>query len=139
MARTTVRGDIEINVFETVREYDLVECACTIRCASGVRSEGKWRGIPFSELLEDVDPEATHLLVESRDGYRACIALTDVFDGVLAMERLDTGSKALPRVVAPAVEGSRLVKHVDRIETCRLPPGSNPKTLDRLGLETTKK
>lgn len=101
------------------------------RCQSGRRIEGDWTGIPIEELLTAVDvPDATtHLLVESADGYRACVAVRDAMDALLAFEedRVDctTTGGVTPRFVGPHIETRRQVKCVDTIQAISLRPGED--------------
>ncbi len=98
-----------------------------IRCASGDVTHGVWAGIPVLDLADaaGIHPEATHLQAASVDGFCACIELADLLDGLVAFERVDTGSDAMPRVVSPAVEATRSVQEVRTLVGIALGPGQD--------------
>lgn len=132
--RTTIAGDIALDIEAAADRLPLVERTCRTQCGSGEAFEGRWRGIPLGELLTSADPATTHLLVEAADGFRVCIDVTDAVDGIVAIERLDepTRREGLPRLVVPGLLGTKMVKGVDRIETRRLKPDTDPEELERL-------
>lgn len=115
------------------------ERTVTIRCASGTRTTAGWEGIPVPALLDraEVPPDTTHLLIESNDGYRACIDICDALEGVIAEtrdgQRLDDGER--PRLVVPEIDGARTVKDVATITPVSLAPGEDPTALEDLQLE----
>lgn len=108
-----------------------------LQCTSGRRFEGEWSGVPVPALLGAADaPEATtHLLVESADGYVACVSVADAGDAILALEGGlidgEAGNESLPRLIGPDVEGPRAVKGVTRIVATSLRPGEDPTEYER--------
>lgn len=134
LERTTITGDVEIDLRNAVDRWPLVERECRTRCASGDPFEGRWQGLPLAELLTDVDPGTTHLVAEAADGFRACIDIVDAVDGIIAVERLDRNpaTGGFPRLVVPGLLGTRLVKDLARLETRRLPPTLDSEELERL-------
>lgn len=141
LQRTTIEGDVDVDLRDAAATFDLVERRCRTRCSSGDRFEGSWRGIPLADLLTGIDPDSTHLLVEAEDGFRACIDIAAALDGVVALERLDDrtddGPDGLPRLVVPGCLGTRMVKRVARIETRRLDPDADPEEFERLDPAST--
>lgn len=108
------------------RDLPTVEVRHAIRCASGERTAGCWRGVAVADLLDvaAAPGETTHLFVEGRDGYRVGVELRHALDGLLAVERDGTALPTDgPRFVAPGVEGERAVRDVVRVETVTLAPG----------------
>jgi len=134
LGRSRVGGDVDIDLAAAIEAHDLVELPCETVCGTGDPIEGHWRGIELVELLDDVDDDATHLLVESEDGFRVCVPVVDVLDGILAVDRLDTDffPEGLPRLVAPSLSGTRLVRRVATIEGERLPPSADPESYEDL-------
>jgi DMSO/TMAO reductase YedYZ molybdopterin-dependent catalytic subunit len=121
-----------------LRERATATVTCTLRCASGDRTRATWRGVPLLSLCEaaGVAPETTHLLVTASDGYRACLSLSDLRDGVVAVARDDTDLAAEGgpgrRVVAPALAGERFVKTPVSVEGRRLASDADPSEYERL-------
>ncbi|MDZ5812092.1 molybdopterin-dependent oxidoreductase [Halorubrum sp. AD140] len=115
---------------------DAVERSITVRCATGRRSEAAWRGPPIAAVVERAafPAETTHLVATSADGHRACLAVSAVLDGVLAVERDGTpiAEANRPRLVAPGIEGARTVKGVVAIEPLSLAPGEDPEEFEAL-------
>jgi DMSO/TMAO reductase YedYZ molybdopterin-dependent catalytic subunit len=109
-----------------------VERRYTVACASGVRTTARWTGVPVTELLGRVDTpaETTHLRLASYDGYAVCVPVRDAFDGVVAYaragERLSRSRPYATRFLAPGVDGERLVKGLERVETLVLAAGDDP-------------
>lgn len=134
LGRSTIGGDIEIDLRDAIDQYELVERECQTQCGTGEAIEGRWRGIELVDLLDGIDASATHLLVESEDGFRVCIPLVDVLDGIVAVERLDSESspEALPRLIAPSLTGTRLVRQVASIEGEQLSPAADPGEYEHL-------
>ncbi|AGB39090.1 molybdopterin-dependent oxidoreductase [Natronococcus occultus] len=110
-----------------------------IVCATGDRFTARWSGVPIPSLLEIVaaPPETTHLLVDSRDGLRACVSVEDALEGLLAVTKdgrpLSESDDCATRFVAPGIDGVRTVKGVARIETTTLAPGVDPEDRERRG------
>lgn len=132
LSRTTLEGDLQVDLEAALQRYELASVEPATECASGDPFEGHWRGMPLVELLSRADPDATHLLVESEDGFRACVPLADAVDGILAVKRVDGRGDGLPRLVVPSILGTRMVKRVERIETRRLSPAQDPEELERI-------
>ncbi len=126
-------GDVSIDLRSARTGFDLTERRCEYVCVSGDRFGGRWRGISLSELVatSEIAPDSTHLLVESDDEFRVCIASLDLLDGILATERLDS-SDELPRLIAPAIDGTRTIKRVSRIEGRRLEPEDDSEEFERI-------
>lgn len=134
--RTEIGGEVDADLPELVDRFGLVERGCDTRCSSGDPFRGRWRGVPLSDVLVDVDPTATHLLVEAEDGFRVCVDVGDAIDGILAVQRLDgDASNGLPRFVVPGLEGTRMVKNVARIESTHLEGTDDPHDLEALNLD----
>lgn len=112
-------------------------------CSSGRRLEGDWTGVPLAALVATVNvpDETTHLLVESAEGYVACIALTDLGDAVLALtERrrdCEGTEDVTPRIVGPSIDARRSVKQVTRIVATSLQPGDDPTEYEHLPTSTS--
>lgn len=108
-----------------------------LQCTSGRRFEGEWFGVPVTALLgaADAPDGTTHLLVESADGFVACVSVADAGDAILALEGEqfdgETASEATPRLVGSNVEGPRAVKEVTRIVATSLRPGEDPAEYER--------
>ncbi|WP_181690980.1 molybdopterin-dependent oxidoreductase [Natronomonas sp. LN261] len=132
--RTAVGGDVDIDLGAAIERFGLVDLACETRCGSGEPIEGHWRGIELVEVLGDIDPDATHLLVESEDGFRVCVPVADAVEGILAVDRLDTefSPEGLPRLVSPSLSGTRLVRRVATIEGTRLSGSADPAAYEEL-------
>jgi DMSO/TMAO reductase YedYZ molybdopterin-dependent catalytic subunit len=131
--RTTTLDGTDLAALEhRSREIEIV-------CATGDRFTERWRGVPVPILLESAaaPPETTHLLVDSRDGLRACIAVEDALEGLLAVAKggrpLSAAGDHATRFVAPGVDGVRTVKGVGRIEAATLAPGEDPESYERRG------
>lgn len=106
--------------------HGTVEVTCRYRCATGTVFGGDWRGVPVAPLLDRAPPETTHLRVESADGYRAHVPVTDALDAVVATERLDGAAEGLPRFVAPDLDSTRTVRGVSSLVPVALPPDADP-------------
>ena len=139
LGAVSIGGDVDIDLAAAVAEFDLVALPCETRCGSGDVIGGHWRGIELVELLDGLDADTTHLLVESEDGFRVCVPIADAVDGVLAVDRLDTDffPEGLPRLVAPSLSGTRLVQRVASIEGRRLSPSEDPEAFEDLLLAET--
>lgn len=134
LARSTVGGDVDLDLANATDRFEFVEIACEKTCSSGEGFAGRYRGIGLADLFDAFDPDTTHLLVESADGFRVCVSIRDASDGVLALERLDTraGPDELPRLVSPSLSATRFVRNVATIEGRRLSSSIDPGTLERL-------
>lgn len=135
----TVRVGSEAGVafaVETLAEMDTVDREYTIACASGERTAARWTGVPIPALLDvtGVPPDSTHLRLESYDGYRVCLPMRDVLDGIVSYARdgkplADTSAYAF-RFLASGVDGDRLIKGVRRIEPIALDGEDDPGQLE---------
>jgi hypothetical protein len=107
-------------------------------CASGDWIERTWLGIPMFALLEDgaLPPDTTHVRIESIDDVAACVPITVLAGGFLALgaesefEEFATSDEIgprgeYPRFVSPAVVGPRTIKQVSLIEPLALDPGTD--------------
>lgn len=106
-----------------------------IRCASGDRTTATWNGVPIETVMdeEELPLDTTHLLVESRDGYRSCLPIREAIAGLLAFvrENPDGDTRPVRRLVAPGVDGARCVKDVDSMRPLRLEAGEDPSEYER--------
>jgi hypothetical protein len=125
---SSIGGDVDVDLGCAIAKFDLVELAYETRCGSGEPIEGHWRGIELVELLDGIDADATHLVVESEDGFRVCVPILDAVGGILAVDRLDTAGfpDGLPRLIAPSLSGTRLVRRVVSVDGERLSPSEDP-------------
>lgn len=137
-------GDGTAVLTETAREsLPTVERTLQYDCASAGRRSGRWRGIPLGELLAwaPIRADATHLLVESRDGHAACVAVADAIRGLLALSVVEppgtddeVGAPAppadgCPRLLSPGIAAAKTVKAVRRIEAFRCSPQDDPRAV----------
>ncbi len=126
-----ISGDLAFHITETPGANQRT-VSCSTLCSSGDRIEGTWRGIPLTPQLATLDPDTTHVLVSSDDGYRACIPIGAITDAIVALERLDGDDTALPRLVGPTIDGPRLAKRVAHMESIALSPEEDPSDLEVL-------
>lgn len=100
-----------------------VERTLGYECLSGGYVDAVWRGVPLMDVVDAVGfpAETTHLVVESRDGYRSCVGIRVAIEGLLAFERNDD-RLAAPRFLAPEIEGPRAVKDVVALRPVSLDP-----------------
>ena len=119
-----------------------VERDVTVVCASGERRTATWTGVPLTDLFSvaDVPETTTHLRVTSDDGYRACLNVRAVLEGLLALapdgDRLASVEPYETRLVAPDIDGERMVKGVERLEPLSLPPEADPTDRETLSWDT---
>jgi DMSO/TMAO reductase YedYZ molybdopterin-dependent catalytic subunit len=76
-----------------------------------------------AELVDAADPppETTHLLVHGTDDYRACVAIRDAMDALLAYEcDGDPIGDGQTRLVGPNIDSARSVRGVRRLECVSL-------------------
>jgi hypothetical protein len=110
----------------------------TVECASGEHHRARYRGVPALDLLScaGLPDETTHLLVEGDDGYRVTLPVADALEALVAVERdgtpLASRGRATARFVAPAVDGSRMVRGVRLFAALSLPARVDPETLETL-------
>lgn len=141
MTGVTVVGERQIEVDPD--SYPAESFEETFYCASGDPIPGEWVGVPVADLLDDVavPDETTHLRIQGRDGFTACLPIQDVVDGILAFDRrpLDDArtfpEAELPRFVAPDISGTRTVKSIVAVEAIQLDPGQDPESFEELLLE----
>lgn len=126
------RSDLAVDDLWADADSPVAERRIHFRCHSGRRIGGTWRGIPALELVERLDPppDATHLLVESEDGYRACVPMRRALEGLLAVE-LDGRPLDGPRFVAPGLSGPRSVRDVTRVAARSLDSHESPSDYER--------
>ena len=114
-------------------EWTVVEESIRFECASGDWIEGENTGIPVFELLEsaEVAGETTHVQFISREGYHACIPLTDLRDALITVGDRDD----VPRFVSPYVVGPRTIKNVAEIRPVALDAGEERESYEDLPIE----
>jgi len=137
--QVTVLGEDRFVVTPDV--LDRVEVATEtfeIPCATGHSYSAAWTGPRVSSLLDlaGVDPETTHVVVESADDYRVAVPVRDALGGILAF--LKDGATIADeqdyrnRLVCPGTEGARDIKGASKIEPVSLAPGEDPESLENL-------
>lgn len=97
------------------------------RCATGEVTTGVWAGVPVFDLIlaASIPSEVTHLQAAGVDGFCTCIEVADLRDGLLAFERVDTESEALPRILGKDIEATRSVQEVRNLVGIALDPGDD--------------
>lgn len=134
----TVVGDRRVTVPATVEDsgaFAVETLDRSFRCASGDPIPGPWTGYRVADLLAaaEAPPATTHVAVDGRDGFRACVPVGAALDGLLALRRDGREARPdLPRFVAPAVAGTRTVKRVARLEAVGLDADDEPAALEEL-------
>lgn len=127
-----------------LRELGPVRLDVALHCVWGwSRPRATWEGIPLGRVLErvDVDPHATHVVIEAAsDIYSSCLPTDDAARGVLAWARdgevLSHEAGGPLRYVAPSTYwGYKGVKWASRVRlTDRFMPGFwESKVADPLG------
>lgn len=113
-------------------------------CASGDWIERTWVGVPVLGVLDEaaLPPETTHLRFESVDDVAACVPITALETGLVALgDSEDTHPDAVtdlelggdyPRFVSPDITGPRAIKQLSRIEPLSLAPGTDPTEYESL-------
>ena len=124
--RVEVEGRAPLVVSES-DDFPRATRACTVECASGVRSADEWTGVPIPALADAAafPDETTHLRVEA-DDFAAEVPVRAALDGILAFERSEGDGSGLPRFVADGVPGERLVKRVESVSPVALDPEDDP-------------
>lgn len=132
-----------------------VAVSCTYQCHSGGTFGGEWRGVAVADLLAEADPETTHLLAVSADGYCVPVPVVTALETVVATESMDDATEAgdssagaestddgsrgddpnaeLPRLVGDDLDSSETVRNLARLVPVALPAGADPEPtfLDR--------
>ncbi len=128
-----VERRLELGAAELDRGDELV---ATLDCTGGFYSTQRWRGVRLGRLLDDagVAPEARHVRVISRTGYRWSFGLEHGRGLLLAThvgdERLSHPHGAPCRLVVPGRRGFEWVKWVARVELHEGPdPGAVASTV----------
>lgn len=132
-----VDGQFELGP-DTVDAFERRTARYDVVCSTGERETGEWRGVPVGSLLDRAEPPAgaTHLVVTGADGYRVCVPLPAALDALLALERIDAPDDGtLPRFLGEAVDGTRSVKRVRRLEPVGLTAGEDPSAYEALSPE----
>lgn len=113
--------------------YTVVRDSRGFECASGDWIEREWTGVSVLELLEDAEipPETTHVQLESVDGYRACVPLTDLDDAIVAV---GTGD-AFPRFISPHALGPRNIKALAHVRPLVLAPDEDRERYEKLPID----
>jgi hypothetical protein len=107
--------------------FEIEERRGVIKCASGNVTRGTWAGVPVVDLVESaaMTDDTTHLQVAGTDGFCACVEIVDVLDGLIAFERTDVPSKAMPRLIGERIDGTRTVQEVRNVIGLHLEPGQD--------------
>lgn len=144
--RLRVDGDVERPL--TFGYDDLVALSdssltASFLCGSGERWGGTWHGVAVRTLLDAADPSpaTTHLTVEGRGDYAACLPVADALDGVVALRREEGGplGDSVPtRLVVPGIAAARTVRDVRRIVAETLGPGDDPEARERRVTESPR-
>ncbi len=104
----------------------------TLDCTGGFFSTQHWRGVSLGRLLDEagLEPDACHVRVISRTGYRWSFGLDDARALLLAThvggEPLAHRHGAPCRLVAPGRRGFQWVKWVERVEAHEDPDRAPP-------------
>lgn len=126
----TVIGDetvsIPVDRWESTG-FEVEERRSVIKCASGDVTRGTWAGVPVIHLIDRaaMPEDTTHLQVAGTDGFCACVEVLDAIDGLLAFERTDVPSKAMPRLIGERIDGTRTVQEVRNVVALHLEPGQD--------------
>ncbi|WP_335999483.1 molybdopterin-dependent oxidoreductase [Halorientalis halophila] len=118
--------------------FEPVRSDASMHCDDSGPIDGPWTGLDVGSLLAAADgaPDATHVLLTCRDGYRVCLPVADALSAVLAYRQ--DGERLGPegiRVVGPAIGSGRSAQGIARIETATLESGADPTDLERLSPE----
>lgn len=135
-----IRGADERSLAAVLDRSDVsaVDRSVSYECLSEGRRNADWSGVPVADLIDavDVPPGTTHLVVESRDGYRSCVAVDVALEGLLALER-DGARLEHPRFLAPGIEGPRAVKDVAALTPVSLDPDEDRSSYETSGADST--
>lgn len=113
-----------------------------IVCSSGSRHVSAWGGVPIADLLAsgEVPLKTTHLVIESSDGFTACVGVDAAAEGLLAWSRdgspLGEDHPYANRFVSPAVDGAKTIKGVERLQAIALSPNEEPEDYESLSTES---
>lgn len=123
---------------DRLAEVEISTAAVEIVCATGSSYTADWTGPTLGSLLEtaEVDPETTHVLVESADEYRVAIPIREAIGGILGFLKdgspIGAAQEYANRLVCPGTEGARDIKGVAEVEPVVLDPGEDPEALENL-------
>lgn len=117
--------------------FDTTTRKITFECSSGDLITGRWNGIVLGDVLDELSlpGDTTHLLVEARDGHKACLGIHSALDALLAFDRLDESERTdsgLPRLLRYGLEGPRTLKWVRRIRPLHLSTEERPEDFEPL-------
>ncbi|MFB6092959.1 MAG: molybdopterin-dependent oxidoreductase [Haloquadratum sp.] len=120
-------------------QFEVTTRTIGFECASGDWIESAWTGIPLNPVLEAASMPAatTHVLVEAADGYRACVAVWDLTEAIVAYDAVDRPAREFPRFVSPSVVGPRAVKNLASVRPVELEPHEDPAEYEERSLETS--
>lgn len=135
----TVHGDQPLDLPwdpDDLERFELTSRETGFECASGAWIAAEWTGIPVPDLLEAAGPppETTHVVFESVDGYRTCVGVGDLLDGLVAYDADDDARSGFPRLVSPSVVGPRASKRIVEMSPVALPPDADPEEREDLQL-----
>jgi DMSO/TMAO reductase YedYZ molybdopterin-dependent catalytic subunit len=117
--------------------FEVVRDTIGFECASGDWLESDWVGVPVLDLVEAASPpsETTHFQFESAGGDTACVPLTDLEGGIIALSDGAGSAPGRPRLVSPHVLGPRTVKSLRRIRPLALDPGAQREDYESLPID----
>lgn len=102
-------------------------------CASGDWVEREYEAFPLWAVVEAaaMPGETTHVELESRDGYSACVPLSALSDAVIAVGEGD----GRPRFISPEVVGPRAIKNLVAIRPLSLAAGEDRESHEQLPID----
>jgi DMSO/TMAO reductase YedYZ molybdopterin-dependent catalytic subunit len=131
--RLSVGGLVGNRLLLTARDLlPLDELVATLDCTGGFYSTQRWRGIRLGRLIDRAGPapNAHHVHVASRTGYRWSFALSDARELLLAThvggEPINHEHGAPARLVVPGARGFQWIKWVSRIDLLEMPDYAAP-------------
>lgn len=109
--------------WEEFNKLPQVEIVKDIHCVTKwSKFDTKWKGVPFDEILKNVQPTATHLIAHSFDGYTTNIPIEDLNNGqaIVALSYEGEGIAAShggpARIVLPHLYFWKSAKWVNELE-----------------------